>query len=133
MLGDLIYEEKGTTTGVRVLESENGSAKVEVSIQTEGKILGVEQKSIWSYWSETRADGSVHGDGKGFMTTKDGALINLVGSGVGKAVGDGFEYRGTIYFHTSAEKYSHLNTIAGVHEYDVDGAGNTVIKVWEWK
>ena len=30
MLGDLIYEEKGTTTGVRVLESENGCAKVEV-------------------------------------------------------------------------------------------------------
>ena len=35
MLGELIYEEKGTTTGVRVLESENGSAKVEVSIQTD--------------------------------------------------------------------------------------------------
>ena len=35
MLGDLIYEEKGTTTGVRVLESENGSVKLEVPIQTE--------------------------------------------------------------------------------------------------
>ena len=32
-----------------------------------------------------------HGQGKGFMKTKDGAVINLVGSGVGKAVGDGFE------------------------------------------
>lgn len=112
---------------------ENGSAKVEVSIQTEGKILGVGETCLWSYWSETRADGSIRGQGKGFMTTKDGALINLVGSGVGKAVGDGFEYRGTIYFHTSAEKYSHLNTIAGAMEYDVDGAGNTVTKVWEWK
>ena len=92
MLGDLIYEEKGTTTGVRVLESENGSVKLEVSIQTEGKILGV-----------------------------------------GRAVGDGVEYRGSIYFHTSAEKYSHLTTIAGVHEYDVDGAGNIANKIWEWK
>jgi len=133
MLGELIYEEKGTTTGVRVLESENGSVKVEVSIQTEGKILGVGETCLWSYWSETRSDGSIHGQGKGFMKTKDGALINLVGSGVGKAVGDGFGYRGTIYFHTSAEKYSHLNTIAGAMEYDVDGAGNTVTKVWEWK
>ena len=133
MLGELIYEDKGTTTGVRVLESENGGAKVEVSIQTEGKILGVGQTCLWSYWSETRADGSIHGQGKGFMKTKDGAVINLVGSGVGKAIGDGFEYRGAIYFHTSAEKYSHLNTIAGAMEYGVDGAGNTVTKVWEWK
>lgn len=70
---------------------------------------------------------------RGLMTTKDGAVINLVGSGVGSAVGDGFEYRGAIYFHTSAEKYSHLNTIAGVMEYGVDGDGNTVTKVWEWK
>ena len=36
MLGDLIYEEKETTTGIRVLESENGSVKLEVPIQTEG-------------------------------------------------------------------------------------------------
>ena len=57
MLGELIYEEKGTTTGVRVLESENGSVKLEVSIQTEGKILGVEETCLWSYSSETRADG----------------------------------------------------------------------------
>ena len=89
LLGDLTYEEQGTTTGVRVLESENGCANVEVSIQTEGKIRGVEQTCLWSYWSETRADGSIHGQGKGFMETKDGAVINLVGSGVGKAVGDG--------------------------------------------
>ena len=67
------------------------------------------------------------------MKTRDGAVINLIGSGVGRAVGDGVEYRGSIYFHTSSEKYSHLNTIAGVHEYDVDGAGNIANKIWEWK
>ena len=89
MLGDLIYEEKRTTTGVRVLESENGSVKLEVSIQTEGQILGV-----------------------------------------GRAVSDGVD-RGSIYFHTSAEMYSHLNTTAGVHEYDVDGSGKIANKIRE--
>ena len=42
-------------------------------------------------------------------------------------------YRGSLYFHTNSDKYSYLNTIAGVHEYDVDPQGNTVAKIWEWK
>ena len=70
-----------------MLESENGCAKVEVSIQTEGKILGVGQTCLWSYWSETRADGSIHGQGKGFMKTNTiaGAMEYGV-DGVGNTV-----------------------------------------------
>ena len=33
MLGELIYEEKGKSTGMRVLSSENGVTQVEVSAQ----------------------------------------------------------------------------------------------------
>ena len=105
MLGEVIYEEKGQTTGIRVLSSENGFTKVEVSLQTEGTIRGVGHKCFWTYTSETRPDGSVHGGGKGFMTTADGDVINLDGSGVGKLAADGsVGYRGTVYFHSLSPK-----------------------------
>ncbi len=134
MLGELIYEEKGTTTGVRVLSAEAGEVKVEITLQTQGKIKGVDENSLWTYWSKTRADGSIYGEGTGYMTTKDGAVITLIGSGAAERSADGaVAYRGSIHFHTDSEKYSYLNTIAGVHEYDVDAQGNTAAKVWEWK
>ena len=129
MLGDLLYEEKGETTGLRVLSSEGGEVKVEVSLQAEGQIHGVSETSLWTYWSKTRSDGTIYGEGTGFMTTADGAVINLKGTGAAKSAGpDGsVSYRGTIYFHTSSEKFASLNGAVGVHEYEVDAEGNVTI------
>ena len=135
MLGELLYEETGRVTGTRVLSAEGGEVTVEVDLRTEGSILGVNETSLWTYWSVTRADGSMYGEGKGFMTTEDGDVILLKGSGVAKAgsPGAGVAYRGIIYFHTNSPKYARLNTVGGVHEHDVDADGNTTIKAWEWK
>ena len=36
MLGELIYEETGTVTGTRVVESSGDETKVEVDLQTHG-------------------------------------------------------------------------------------------------
>ena len=135
MLGELLYEEKGETTGLRVLSSEGGEIKVEVNLQAKGQIHGVSETSLWTYWSKTRSDGTLYGQGTGFMTTADGDVIHLIGSGAAKSAGpDGsINYRGAIYFHTSSEKFASLNGAVGVHEYNVDPEGNAVIKVWEWK
>ena len=135
MLGEILYEEKGKTSGLRVLSSEGGEITLELALQTEGRILGVDQKSMWTYWSKTRSDGSIYGEGKGFMTTRDGDVIHLVGTGAAKGTGpDGsIKYRGTVYFQTASAKFSKLNGIAGVHEYNVGGDGNTSATVWEWK
>ena len=134
MLGDVIYEEKGQTTGIRVLSAEGGVTKVEVTLQTEGKVLGVKMTSIWTYWSMTRGDGSVYGQGEGVMTTENGDIIQLKGSGGAKKMNsDGsINYRGAVYFHTSSENFAKLNGAVGVHEYDVDASGNTAAKIWEW-
>ncbi len=103
MLGDLIYEEKGTSTGIRVLSSEGGEVEVEVNLKTED--LGVEETSLWTYTSKTRADGSIYGEGTGFMTTQDGATIHLHAQGAAKATSDGsVANRGALYFQTTAEK-----------------------------
>ncbi len=135
MLGEILYEEKGKTTGVRVISSEGGEVTVEVSLQTEGRIQGVAETSLWTYWSKTRSDGSMYGEGKGFMTTKDGDVVNLMGNGAARSRrSDGsVHYRGAIYFQTTSEKLSKLNGTTGIHEYDVDSEGNAVVKVWEWK
>ena len=135
MLGEMIYEEKGKTTGVRVLSSQGDDVIVEIALQTEGTIRGVAEKSLWTYWSKTRADGTLYGEGKGVMTTEDGDVIHLTGSGAARSVGkDGsIQYRGAIYFHKAPERFSRLNGTMGVFEYDVDPKGNTVTKIWEWK
>ncbi|MFQ5930028.1 MAG: hypothetical protein ACE5MK_10030 [Acidobacteriota bacterium] len=135
MLGELLYEEQGKTTGIRVLSSDSDGPKIEVSIQTSGKILGIEETSLWTYWSLVRPGGTLYGEGKGVMTTKDGDVVNCVGQAVGKPTGSGSaaSWRGAVYFHTSSERLSKLNGIAGVFEYEVDENGNTDAKVWEWK
>ena len=72
MLGELLYEETGNTTGLRVLPPEGGAVNLEVSLQAAGRIQGVEHTSMWTYVSTTRADGSIFGEGRGVLTTADG-------------------------------------------------------------
>ena len=135
MLAEVLYEETGKATTTRVVSSDASGIDVEITLQTKGQILGVEQKSAWTYNSKTRPDGSIQGTGTGFMTTKNGDVIALDGSGASKGVKpDGsLAYRGIIYFQTTSEEFSQLNGMAGVFEYDVDAEGNTTTKVWEWR
>ncbi len=135
MLAEVIYEESGKANITRVLSSDATGINVEVTLQTKGKILGVEQNSTWTYNSKTRPDGSIHGTGTGFMTTKNGDVIALDGSAASKGANpDGsIAYRGMITFQTASEEFAQLNGMAGVFEYDVDREGNATTKVWEWR
>ena len=131
MLGELLYEETGNTTGIRVLPPEGGAANLEVSLQAAGSIQGVAHTSMWTYSSMTRADGSIFGEGNGVLTTADGDVIHLVGRGSAPS-GSPIKYRGSIHFQTSSEKFARLNGIAGVFEYNVNADGTTMGKIWEW-
>jgi hypothetical protein len=71
MLGDQIGEETGKVIVRRVLPSE-GRPKVEVSVQSSGKLLGVETRSMVTYAATVRADGSVYGEGQGIVTGQEG-------------------------------------------------------------
>ena len=135
MLGELIYEEAGTITGTRVLEPGGEESLVEVDLRSEGTIQGVKETTLWTYWSATRADGSIYGEGDGIMTTEHGDIIRLIGSGTAAvgAPGSGISYRGSIYFHTNSDRFSHLNSIMGAHEHEVAPDGSATVKVWEWK
>ena len=135
MLGELIYEETGQTSGIKVLSSEGGETAVEVSLQTQGTVQGVAEQSIWTYRSKTRADGTIIGGGAGFMTTADGNVIHMTAHGAAKSTGpDGsVKYRGAIFYNTTSDKHSALNGAVGVFEYDVAADGSASTKAWEWK
>ena len=134
MLGEQVYEAHGKRTGRRVLSTDGGGFEVEVSFEAGGKLLGVDSHEIGTYWSEARPDGTLYGEGQGVVLTTDGGMATWKGGGVGAIHSDGaVSYRGAVYFTTSAPQFARLNSIAGVFEYEVDPAGNTHTKLWEWK
>lgn len=134
-LGDLVLEETGTVTGVRVLSADASGTKLEVCLQTTGMIRGVAETSFWTYTQLMRPDGSIYGGGQGVMTTADGDVIQLIGHGSAQAPPPGgtTKFRTMIHHHSAAAKYADLNGIGAVGEYDVGPDGNAVNKCWEWK
>ena len=134
MLGELIAEGHGKRTGRRVISTEGGTFKVEVSFEENGKILGFDTYDIGTYWSTVRPDGSLYGEGEGVVVTPDGAMATWKGGGVGRfGEGGSVHYRGAIYYSSASPKFARLNTCAAVFEFDVDPQGNTQSKNWEWK
>ena len=135
MLGEQIGEETGQITGMRVLPDEGAGAKVEVSFQQSGTLLGAHISDMGTYVSVTRPDGTLFGDGQGVIMTDQGEMAAWRGQGVGRFTGHGtaVAYRGAIYFQTTSERLSRLNGIAVVFEYETDESGKTAAKAYEWK
>ena len=134
-LGDLIMEETGQVTGMRVLSTDASGTNIETSLQLTGTIRGVAQTTIWTYTTLTRPDGSIYGSGHGVMTTQDGDVIHLIGHGSGQAAPPGgtTNFRTMLHAHSASAKYADLNSIGLAGEYDVAPDGSAVNKCWEWK
>jgi len=132
MLGDQLGESKGKRIVRRVLSSE--PLRLEVSFEDAGTMLGVATNGFGTYTSEAREDGSLYGEGQGAMITADGDPITWRGSGSGRILpGGSVSYRGILYYRTTSQKLARLNNARGVFEYEVDAAGNTTSKIWEWE
>ena len=133
MLGEMIGEGHGKRTARRVVAVSPGF-KVEVSFEDSGKILGIEYNGITTYWSESRPDGSLYGEGEGIFLLQSGESMTFKGQGAGTIkAGGAVSYRGAVYFTASSPKLARLNTVAAVFEFEVDAGGNTHTKYWEWK
>lgn len=132
MLGELIAQATGKRTMRRILSTEPVTA--EVSFEEKGQVLGVDASEIGTYTSTIRSDGTIYGEGKGVLMTAEGDALTWKGAGVGIFGERGaVSYRGAIFYHSASPKFSRLNTVAGVFEFETDEAGNTQTKVWEWK
>jgi hypothetical protein len=135
MLGEQIGEETGQITGMRVLPDDGAGAKVEVSFQASGTLLGLHASNMGTFISVTRPDGTLFGDGQGFSMTDDGEAATWRGQGVGRFTGHGMavSFRGAIYFQTASERLARLNGMAVVFEYEADESGKVADKTYEWK
>ncbi len=133
MLGDQIGEERGNSTGRRVLPGAGG-ATMEVSFEASGKFLGVNVTDMGTYVSVMRPDGSIEGQGQGIIMGAGGEVATWKGTGVGKMVGPGaVSYRGVLLYQSPTPGWARLNSTVGVFEYEVAADGATLGKIWEWK
>ena len=131
MLGALNGETKGKRIVRRVISTD--PTTVEVSFEDSGHLLGVSTTGMGTYTSVIRPDNSIYGEGQGINLTQDGEGISWTGTGLGKFGPDGaLSYRGMLFFRTNSQKIS-LGSACGAFEYEVDAAGATTSKVWEWK
>ena len=134
MLGDKIGEGSGKVTSQRILANPGGGPKMESSFQANGSLLGVNFKETGTYRTVVRPDGTLFGEGKGVIVTKDGKMATWTGHGVGTMNKDGTaSYRGAIYYQTAPPKLSRLAKVAVLFEYAIDADGNTHSEYWEWK
>ena len=134
-LGELVNEESGQITGVRIISADASGTTAEVSLRTEGTIRGTKQVTYWTYNQIQRLDGSIYGSGQGVMTTENGDVINLIGSGSAKVpvAGNPTLYRVINHYHSASENFEDLNYIAVIGEYDISSDGSTIGRFWEWK
>jgi hypothetical protein len=134
MLGEKIGAESGKVTSQRVLPNPGGGPKMETSFQAAGTLLGVSHTVTGTYSAVVRPDGALFGEGDGVVMGKDGEMATWTGQGVGTIKKDGsVSYRGAIYYQTSAPRWSRLNSVAALFEFEVDGQGNSRAEIWEWK
>jgi hypothetical protein len=134
MLGERIGEVSGKTVLERVLPSDGGVPKMEVTFQAAGSLLGVPSQDRGTYWAALRPDGTLYGEGQGITMSAQGDAATWKGSGVGRMKQDGsISYRGAIYLQTTSPKWAQLNSIAVLFEYEVDAQGNSRSTLYEWK
>jgi hypothetical protein len=139
LLGDLFYEAKGKIIGQRVLDVNNGP-KIETSVSYIGMMKGtVNVTHLATFRSIPKSDGLLYAEGEGIITTADGSneMVTETGRGIGQFTNEGKKliFRGSFIFNTSSStgKLAFLNKTIGVLEYEADEAGDSYLKVWEWK
>jgi hypothetical protein len=134
MQGEKIGEESGKVTAQRVLPNPGNSPKMETSFQANLMLLGVEATDTGTYRSVVRPDGTLYGEGRGIVMGKEGDLATWIGQGVGTIKKDGaISYRGAVYYQSASARWSRLNSVAAIFEYEVDAQGNIRCQLWEWK
>jgi hypothetical protein len=134
MQGEKIGEQTGKVTSQRVLPNQGGPPKMETSFQADAVLLGVKAKERGTYCSVIRPDGSMYGEGQGIVMGEDGSVATWTGQGIGTSKKDGsVSYRGALYYQSPSPKWSRLNSVAVVFEYEVDAQGNARAQFWEWK
>lgn len=135
MLGDVLAEGRGQVLATRVLPSDGKRARMEVSAEATGKVLGMEAHEHLTYQVTLTDDATLTCCGQGVIVTNEGDTATFNAEAVGHFVCPtrGTTLRGAAYFETGSERLSRLKGTMGVVEASIDESGKTEAKVWEWK
>jgi hypothetical protein len=134
MIGEMIGELTGKIVGQRLIRCHDGALKMERTVESKGKILGVDVTFLATMKLKERPQGGMFVEGNGVMMTMTGEKVILHGSGIsvgGK--GPAMSMRGVRYAQTSAPALSRLNNVVLVAEIETMADGTVRDKMWEWK
>ena len=133
-LGELVLEDSGQITGIRVLSTDASGTTLELNLQLSGTIRGVGQNTLWTYTMLQRPDGSLYGQGNGVLTTDNGDVNLLTFLGSGKTnPGGTVRFCTMLHPHGATGQNADLNAIGLAGEYEVAADGTATNKCWEWK
>ncbi|MEU6661956.1 hypothetical protein [Streptomyces sp. NPDC046821] len=134
MLGDLLGEEQGQTTGMRVVPTDGTlHPAMEVSFQAAGTLLNKAVSDVGTYESILRPDGTLFGEGQGISMTHEGESVTWHGLGVGHFnESGGVNWRGAIFYETTADAFAELTGTVGVFEFDAEESGKVHGKIYGW-
>jgi hypothetical protein len=135
MLGEQISENVGKIIGRRVIQTDGEMPRVEVSFETEGKLLGQDARTLGTYYTIIRPDGSMYGEGQGVTILPNGNSASWKAQGTGKFTGRGnaSSIRGSLFYQTKSSLLSRLNEVATVFEFDSDDQDKVTSKLFEWR
>jgi hypothetical protein len=134
MLGEMIGELRGKTTGTRVLPGDDYRyVKMEITWEQSGKLYGVDAFETGTFTVFERVPGQIYGSGQGIvMAGEDSAIWN--GHGIAEMTGEGMGQR--VVFagaFQGAGALARLNGVLVIGEQEVDAEGNITTRAWEWK
>jgi hypothetical protein len=134
MIGEMIGELTGKFVGQRVVRDHKGMLKLEKTMESKGKILGMDVTFVATINNMERPQGGMYSEGNGILMTAKGDKVILHGSGIstgGKV--PNVSIRGARYAQTSSPAFSRLNNMALVFEIEMMPDGSVHDKWWEWK
>jgi hypothetical protein len=103
ILGDLFYTLKGKESNIRIVDMKDGKPTIESTLSGIGTLKdGTEVTEVGTSRITVMPDGSMHGNHKGMMMTKDGSeMATDIVKGVGHRLDGGkLSFRGGgIYYY----------------------------------
>ena len=129
MLGEMIGEFHGKSTGMRVLPGDDYRyLKMEISYMSQGMLLGEPASDMGTLETFERIPGQTYGEGRGMLFGAHGGVIYNQ-HGIGRMTGEGMSTH--VMFSAACQAptdgpLARLNGVLLVGEQDVDAEGNIV-------
>ena len=134
MLSDMIGEVSGSVTGVRVIPSDGGPPKLEVSFRGAGQFLDVPCESFGTAVRTLHEDNTYVGESEFVFVTSDGDTASWKAIAIGAPTGRGHGVRSAACgtFHQASGKLAVLARWPMVVEFESDESDKISLHAWQW-